>query len=101
FNDLLTALEAEMVQKKSELQAIHDEKVATHSARETTHTSQLAAHEEANTAKIEAQSAMEAKKLEYETAVETLNSNNVLRGQEKELITKLLALVDALNPAPA
>ena len=101
FNDLLTALEAEMVQKKSELQAIHDEKVATHSAREATHTSQLAAHEEANTAKIEAQSAMEAKMLEYETAVETLNSNNVLRGQEKELITKLLALVDALNPAPA
>ena len=101
FNDLLTALEAEMVQKKSELQAIHDEKVATHSAREATHTSQLAAHEEANTAKIEAQSAMEAKMLEYETAVETVNSNNVLRGQEKELITKLLALVDALNPAPA
>jgi hypothetical protein len=99
FEKLISLLESEMMQKKNELQASYNEALGQRTTLSTSVAEKQTEDQAANTAKLEAEAAMEAALLEYETASETLDNNNVIRAAERELINRLLDMVEGLKSA--
>lgn len=97
FDDLITALQNEMMLRKAKLQADLAAHVASHNTVLSANTHQLSIKKEADDAKESSRGAMEAALAKYETATSVLDANNLLRQAERALISTLLTMVDELK----
>jgi len=97
FENLIGTLEREMLSKKSQFQVAYDSHVQNWHTLQQTHADSDAAREVADQLMKQAFQDKLTAHVTYLTASEQLDANNVLRQEERDIVTRLLELVDELK----